>query len=142
MARKDLYLDRLQRVPMFRGLNQKQLRTLAQQADEVKVDAGHVLIREGEKGQEFFFLVSGKVAVTVGGKEVAVLGGGDFFGELAMLDPAPRAATVTTLEPSELLVIGARRFQPLLDDVPQLARKIMAGLAHRLREADRQRIWQ
>lgn len=142
MARKDLYLDRLQRVPMFRGLNQKQLRTLAQQADEVRVDAGHVLIREGEKGQEFFFLVSGKVAVTVGGKEVAVLGGGDFFGELAMLDPAPRAATVTTLEPSELLVIGARRFQPLLDDVPQLARKIMAGLAHRLREADRQRIWQ
>lgn len=139
---KDLYLDRLHRVPMFRGLNQKQLRTLAQQADSLEFDAGRILIKEGQRGEEFFFLLSGKVSVTVGSKEVAVLGDGDFFGELALLDPAPRDATVTTLEPSELLVIGARRFQPLLDDVPQLARKIMAGLAHRLREADKQRVWQ
>jgi CRP/FNR family cyclic AMP-dependent transcriptional regulator len=139
---KDLYLDRLHQVPMFRGLSNKQLQILAKQADTITLDAGSVLIREGEHGEEFFFVLSGKVSVSVAGKEVAVLGAGDFFGELALFDPAPRDATVTTSEPSELVVIGAQRFQPLLDDVPLLSRKITAGLARRLREADRQRVWQ
>ena len=80
------------------------------------------------------------MSVSAEGREVAVLGPGDFFGELALLDPAPRDATVTAVEPCELLVIDGRRFAPLLEDVPLLARKVTAGLAHRLREADRARV--
>lgn len=142
MHRKDEYLDRLQQVPVFRGLNRKHLETVAKQGDTLTVPAGKAVITEGEHGEEFFVVLAGKLSVTTGGKEVAVLGEGDFFGELALFDPAPRDATVTATAPSELLVITSRRFGPLLEDVPLLARKVTASLARRLREADRQRTWQ
>jgi CRP/FNR family cyclic AMP-dependent transcriptional regulator len=87
-------------------------------------------------------LLDGEVSVTVAGAEVAVLGQGEWFGELAIIDPAPRDATVTTLTPCELLVIDGRRFLPLLEQVPVLAHKILVGMARRLREADGQRVWQ
>jgi CRP-like cAMP-binding protein len=142
MARKDSHLDRLAEVPMFRALSAKQLQLLAKQAETVGVGIGTELVREGDPGTEFFVVVSGEVSVTSGGTEVAVLKEGDFFGELALLDPAPRDATVTALSPVEVLVIDARRFRPLLEDVPQLAQQIMVGLARRLREADARRVWQ
>ena len=142
MSRKDAYLDHLQQVPIFRGLNRKNLETVGKQGDSITLPAGRVVIQEGETGEEFFVVLAGKLSVTAGGKEVAVLGEGDFFGELALFDPAPRDATVTCVSDCELLVIHSRRFSPLLEDVPLLARKVTAGLARRLREADRQRLWQ
>ena len=140
MARKDAYLDHLAKVPIFRGLSRRQLEIVGKQGSTVQVDTGRVVIREGEHGQEFFVVLSGKLSVSAGGKEFAVLGESDFFGELALFDPAPRDATVIAESPSELLVIGAPQFSPLLEDVPLLARKVTAGLARRLREADRQRL--
>lgn len=142
MSRKDAHLDHLHQVPIFRGLSRKHLETVARQGDSIQVAAGKPVISEGEPGQEFFIVLSGKLSVTAGAKEVAVLGEGDFFGELALFDPAPRDATVTASTPCELFVIDARHFQPLLEDVPLLARKVTAGLAKRLRESDRQRLWQ
>lgn len=140
MSRKDAYLDHLHAVPIFRGLSHKHLETVAKQGDALIVLAGRTVITEGETGQEFFIVLSGKLSVTAGGKEVAVIGEGEFFGELALFDPAPRDATVTCVVDSELFVIDGRRFAPLLEDVPLLARKVTAGLARRLREADRQRL--
>lgn len=142
MSRKDAYLDHLQAVPIFRGLSRKQLETVGKQGSAVTFPSGRVVIKEGETGEEFFVVLSGKLSVTAHGKEVAVLGEGEFFGELALFDPAPRDATVTCLSDSELLVIDARHFAPLLEDVPLLARKVTAALARRLREADRQRLLQ
>lgn len=139
MAKKDLHLERLAQVPAFRALSPAQLQALGKQADTLPVAAGAVLIRQGDVGQECFVVLSGEVSVTVDGAEVAVLGDGAVFGELALIDPAPRDATVTTLSPVEVLVIGAQRFAPLLEEVPQLARQIMVGLARRLREADQER---
>ena len=141
MASKDPLHDRLREVPMFRALSPKQLQTLTKQADTIGVEAGKVLMHQGDVGHEVFVLLSGEVSVSVDGVEVAVLTEGEFFGELALLDPAPRAATVTTLSPSQVLVIGEQRFRPLLEDVPQLAMQVMVGLARRLREADA-RPWQ
>ena len=142
MARKDAHLDRLAQVPMFRSLSPKQLQRLGSAGDAVTVAAGQVLVREGDRGHEFYVVLSGEVAVTVGDQEVARLGDGDFFGELALLDPAPRDATVTAVGPCEVLVISDTRFAPLLEEVPQLAQKVLAGLARRLREADARRVWQ
>lgn len=142
MTRKDAYLDHLSKVPMFTGLQRKQLEIVGKQGGTINVAAGETVIREGEHGEEFFVVLSGKLSVSSGGKEFAVLGEGDFFGELALFDPAPRDATVTAVSASELLVIGSRQFIPLLQDVPLLARRVTAGLARRLREADRQRLWQ
>ena len=142
MAGKDKRLDKLSDVTMFRALSRKELETLGRSADTVDVAAGSTLVKEGEVGREFFVVLSGEVSVVAGGKEVAVLGEGEWFGELAIIDPAPRDATVTTLTPCELLVIDGRRFLPLLEEVPALAHKILVGMARRLREADRARVWQ
>jgi CRP/FNR family cyclic AMP-dependent transcriptional regulator len=139
---KDKHLDRLSQVSLFRALSRKELETLGRSADAVDVGADSTLVKEGEAGREFFVVLSGEVSVSVGGREVAVLKEGEWFGELAIIDPAPRDATVTTLSPCELLVIDARRFSPLLEEVPALGQKIMVGLARRLREADQARVWQ
>lgn len=142
MATKDKRLDRLSEVSIFRPLSRKDLETLARSADTVAVGAGTTLVKEGAAGHEFFVVLSGEVSVAVGDREVAVLKEGEWFGELALIDPAPRDATVTTLTPAELLVIDGRRFLPLLEEVPVLARKILVGLARRVREADQARVWQ
>lgn len=140
MSRKDAHLDHLAQVPMLRGLNRKHLETVAKQGTVISYEAGKKVITEGETGEEFFVVVEGSLTVSAGGREFAQLGPGDFFGELALFDPAPRDATVTATTDSQLLVIGAREFAPLMEDVPSLARKVAAGLAKRVREADRQRL--
>ena len=139
-ASKDQHLDRLSEVPLFRALSRKELQALGRAADTVGVAAGTKLVEEGKTGREFFIVLSGEVSVQLRGQEVAVLKEGEWFGELAIIDPAPRDATVTALSPCELLVIDARSFGPLLEEVPLLAHKIMVGLARRLREADRARV--
>jgi CRP/FNR family cyclic AMP-dependent transcriptional regulator len=139
---RDKRLDRLSEVSIFRALSRKELETLGRSADTIAVPAGKALVQEGEAGREFFVLLAGEVSVTVAGSEVAVLKEGEWFGELALIDPAPRDATVVTLSPCEVLVIDGQRFLPLLEQVPVLANKIMIGLARRVREADRSRVWQ
>lgn len=89
-------------------------------------------------GSEFYVIVDGKATLTRGGREVAVLGPGNYFGELALLDGQKRDATVTTSTPADVLVVGVREFVSLLEDVPQLTRKLLAGMARRLHELDSQ----
>lgn len=138
---KDEHLERLGEVSVFRALSRQDLEVLERSADTASVAAGTRLVREGEVGREFFVLLSGEVSVVVAGDEVARLKQGQWFGELAIIDPAPRDATVTAMTDCELLVIDARRFRPLLEEVPVLANKIMVSLARRLREADKARVW-
>ncbi len=137
---KDEHLQRLGEVSVFRALSREDLQVIGRSADTVEVPAGTVLVKQGEIGREFFVLLSGEVSVVAGGKEVNVLREGQWFGELAIIDPAPRDATVTATADCELLLIDSRRFRPLLEEVPVLAHKIMVSLARRLREAD-QRVW-
>jgi CRP-like cAMP-binding protein len=70
------------------------------------------------------------------GRKVAMLGPGDAFGELALLDHGPRTATVTAATPLKVLVIGAREFAGILDEVPPIAHKLLKSLAGRIRELD------
>jgi CRP-like cAMP-binding protein len=135
-VRKDAKIDRLSQVPMFSACSRKDLGTVARYADELSVDAGQVLIKEGDAGREFYVIVEGKASLTRGGREIAVLGPGSYFGELALLDGQKRDATVTTSTPTELLVVGIREFATLLEDVPQLTRKLLAGMARRLHQLD------
>jgi CRP/FNR family transcriptional regulator, cyclic AMP receptor protein len=134
--RRDAFLDHLAEVPLFSALSKKDLQLVAKNAEDVKVDAGKVLAAEGSAGSEFFVIVDGKARVTRRGEKVAELGPGSFFGELALLDRAPRNATVVAETPMELLVLGQREFAALIDEVPGFAHKVLAGLARRLREAD------
>jgi CRP-like cAMP-binding protein len=142
MARlkRDAFLDHLAEVPLFSALSKKDLQLVARNAEDVKVDAGKVLASEGSAGSEFFVIVDGKARVTRRGKKIAELGPGSFFGELALLDRAPRNATIVAETPMEVLVLGQREFAALIDEVPGFAHKVLAGLARRLREADAQSV--
>jgi CRP/FNR family transcriptional regulator, cyclic AMP receptor protein len=135
-VRRDAFLDHLSEVPLFSALSKRDLQLVARAAEDVNVDAGKVLVTEGSAGTEFFVIVGGKARVTRRGRKVADLGPGQFFGELALLDRAPRNATVVAETPMELLVLGQREFAALIDEVPGLAHKLLAGLARRLREHD------
>jgi CRP-like cAMP-binding protein len=137
-VKKDAKIDRLSQVPMFSACSRKDLGLIAKYTDELSVDAGTVLIREGDAGREFYVIVDGKATLTRGGREVAVIGPGNYFGELALLDGQKRDATVTTTTPADVLVVGVREFVTLLEDVPQLTRKLLAGMARRLHELDSQ----
>lgn len=139
MAR-DAFLDHLAEVPLFAACSRKDLQLVAKRAEDVKVDAGKQLVTEGDAGTEFFVIIDGNATVRTHGQKVAELGPGSFFGELALLERAPRNATVTADTPMELVVLGQREFAGLLDDVPEFAHKLLAGLARRLRQADRQSV--
>lgn len=141
MGRKNAYLDHLAEVPLFRACSRKDLQTLARHAEDMNIAAGRTLIREGAVGaQEFFVIVDGKAAVSRGGKRIATLGPGSYFGELALLDRAPRNATVTAETDMEVVVLTQRDFVTVLNDVPGIAQKLLAGMARRLRESDTKRV--
>jgi CRP/FNR family transcriptional regulator, cyclic AMP receptor protein len=135
-VRKNDYLKHLSDVPMFRALSKKDLGLVARLAEDFTVNEGHVLVHEGKRESQFYLIVSGQAKVTRGRKTVATLGPGEYFGELALLDPGPRNATVTAVSDMEVLELGAREFGGLLEEVPGIARKLLAGLARRLHAAD------
>jgi CRP/FNR family transcriptional regulator, cyclic AMP receptor protein len=108
----------------------------AKRAEEVHVPAGKALVTEGETGHEFFVILGGTARVTRHGRKLATLGVGASFGELALLEKAPRNATVVAETDMDLLVLGQREFAGIVDEVPGFARKMLAAMAKRLREAD------
>jgi CRP-like cAMP-binding protein len=138
MARRDAFTEHLASVPLFSACSKKELATVARRAEDVSVEPGKVLVREGAAGAEFFVIVEGTAEVSRHGHKVAELGPGAFFGDLALLDKAPRNATVTAVTPMELVVLGQREFAGIIDEVPGFAHKLLAGLAHRLRQYDAQ----
>ena len=121
-------------VALFSACTDRELDRLARHAEIVDFTAGDVLMSEGETGHEFFVIVDGEVGVTSGGTTVAKLGAGSYVGELALLDPGPRTATVTALRDTSAVLLASREFYAAVDESPVLARKLLTGLAHRLRE--------
>jgi CRP-like cAMP-binding protein len=122
-------------VPLFSRCSKRQLRTIAGLADEIERPSGRVLAREGTLGREFFVLVDGAAEVRRGSRRLALLGAGDFFGEIALVTRTPRTATVTLIEPSTLLVMSERDFDALLKDDPEIQARILRALGDRLAEA-------
>lgn len=118
---------------LFQGVEAGDLATVAGRAIEIDFPADHVIARQGEIGTGFFVVVEGSVRVVRGGEEVAVLGPGEFFGELSVLDGLPRVAQVVALEPTRCLALASWDFEQALVDSPPLALAILRGLATRLR---------
>jgi CRP/FNR family cyclic AMP-dependent transcriptional regulator len=126
----------LKSIWLFSNCTASELRKIRSSLDELDVPAGKLLVEEGRIGTEFFIIVSGTAAVTRNGKKVATLGPNAHFGELALLDRRPRSASVESVTEMDLLVLSQRQFNGLLESVPTIARKLLAALANRLREAD------
>jgi CRP-like cAMP-binding protein len=125
-------IELLKSVPLFAGCSKAELRELAATADEVDLREGHVLVREGRPGREFFILVDGTVRVTAKDRKIAELRGGDWFGEIALLTRLPRTATVTAASPVRALVVTERSFRRLVETMPSIALKVLASLGERL----------
>ena len=125
-------VDLIKSVPLFEHCSKSELAKIAEIADELDLPEGKVLIREGERGREFFVIAAGEVEVTRDGKEVATLKSGDFIGEMALLSNVPRSATVTALTPLDVLVVTDRGFRDLLDKMPSLWPKLAQALAERV----------
>jgi CRP-like cAMP-binding protein len=136
MARHDAYIEHLARVSLFSACSKDELRKLSRRTTDIPIPEGHVLVKEGERGLEFFVIVSGRAKVTRRGRKVGEVGPGDFFGELALLIDADRNATVTALTPMEAIVLSRREFEAALAEAPRMTRKIMSGMAARLAEFD------
>ena len=132
---KDVKVELIRRVPLFSNCSRKELAEIASIADEIDFGAGKELIREGDRGLEFFVLLDGNARVTKGGSEVNTLGSGDFFGEIALVSKVPRTATVTATSPVRVLVVTDRDFRTLLEDSPQIQLKVLEALAERLAPA-------
>ena len=130
-------VERLKAVGQLRECTDAQLREVARLAEWIQVGQGEVLAREGRMGREFFLVLSGTVAVTQKGRRVNTLGTGDFFGELAALNPGPRNATVTALTDLEVLIIGPREFAAMAD-IPGFRDALFKSMAGRLRNVDAQ----
>jgi CRP-like cAMP-binding protein len=131
-----MYRERIKNIPLFSGLSDRELRSLAHRAEQVPLPSGTAVVTEGQNGVEFFVLMSGSAKVTRRGRTVGKLAPGDSFGELALLAGTPRRATVTTTEPSELMVLVRSDLVALLDDFPRMARKMLTALATWVAERD------
>jgi CRP-like cAMP-binding protein len=131
---QDTKVGALKRAPLFDGLTRKELVELARVSEDVEVPAGTVLCKEGEVGQEFFVILDGEVEVTRKGRRVAMRGGGEFVGEIALLEETPRMATVKAKTPLRFFVLTRSAFRRLVDQNPTVERKVMRTLARRLVE--------
>jgi CRP/FNR family transcriptional regulator, cyclic AMP receptor protein len=123
-------------VWLFERCSRRELDVLQRAATELDVEAGRSLATQGELGREFIVIVSGKAEVTRDGTHVADLGAGSFFGEMSLLDHEPRAATVTTTEPTHVLVMSANGFDTVVTTMPSVDRKMLTVLAQRLRDIE------
>jgi CRP-like cAMP-binding protein len=134
MARSPI--DHLASVSLFSACSKKELQAVARASDQVDLAEGRALCEQGSIGREAFIILDGKAEVKRNGRKVATLSAGDCFGELALLDHGPRTATVTATTPLKVLVIGAREFAGVLDEVPPIAHKLLKSLAGRIRDLD------
>jgi CRP-like cAMP-binding protein len=116
----------------------KDLEKIAKAGDEVAMPAGTTIVDQGQTGREAFVVLEGSVIVKRNGKKVATLGAGTVVGELSLLDHGPRTATVICETDCKLLLLSQRHFMAVVDEVPALSHKLMASLAGRIRDLDRQ----
>jgi CRP-like cAMP-binding protein len=128
----------LGRCPFFAGLSRSELLEVAKVTEDMEVDEGRVLTREGESGREFFVIVDGEVSVTKDGAQIRTLGSGDFFGEIALLEDTPRTATVTATMPLRFFVLTRQSFRSLLAHQPDIEEKVTQALQERLRPTSEQ----
>ena len=129
--RRDSKIDLIGKVPLFAQCTKRELNALARKADLIQVPSGMPLVTEGAHDRELMVIVDGNVEVRRGGRRIATLTSGDFFGEIAMISGGPRTATVTTTSPSSLLVIGEREFGELVDETPSIATSVLQVLGER-----------
>ncbi len=132
----DDWTDVLAEVPLFAGLSKRHVKAIARLAKVQRREAFSTLVEAGRPGDSFFLLLEGTAVVRPKGKRAATLGPGAFFGELALLDDAPRSATVEAKEDVLVARIGRTGFLKMVEKEPKVALVLLRTLAARLRETE------
>lgn len=135
----DAKAQALGRVPLFAGLSGKELEFLATKTDEVSVEAGRTLIRQGEPSDAFYLLLEGEATVEQHGRSRPKLVPGSFFGEISMLDRGPATATIVTTAPARLLVMSHAQFRDAIKANEHVLLRVLSVAAERLRRDELER---
>jgi CRP-like cAMP-binding protein len=135
----DPKVEALSRVPMFANSTRQELEFLATRTDEVDVEAGRTLIRQGTPSDSFYVLLEGEAEVEVDGNPRPTLVAGRFFGEISMLDRGPATATVVTKTPVRLMVMSHAQFRDAVKANDQLLSHVLSTAADRLRHDQMER---
>jgi CRP/FNR family cyclic AMP-dependent transcriptional regulator len=132
----------LRNVPLFAALPESQLQLLTRVVGRKSHPRNSTIIAAGDPTDALYIVISGRLKVMMSddeGREVilAILNQGEFFGEMGLIDEAPRSATVIAIEPCELLTISKLDFKKCLQENFDICTAVMKGLVKRLREADK-----
>jgi CRP/FNR family cyclic AMP-dependent transcriptional regulator len=124
--------ETLKKVPLFQGLDNRELEQIASSMRERRYEAGDTLTKEGSGGAGFFVIEEGEADVTVGGEAKGSIGPGDYFGEIALLTDSPRTATLTAR--TDMLCYGMTPwdFRPLVESNSTIAWKLLTAMAGKL----------
>ena len=122
----------LQKGPLYAGLSHKEREKIARWSDTVDLPAGKHLLEEGRLPHEFFVVLEGEVEVTHDGERLAMMGPGDFFGEIALIQHGRRTASVVTTAPSRLAVMSPASFVAMRREMPEVTERIDTVIRERL----------
>jgi CRP-like cAMP-binding protein len=128
--------ETLARVPLFSGLDRRDLDRIADTFKERHYAAGDTIATEGQGGAGFFVIGEGTAKVTVQGEDRGTLGPGDYFGEIALIDEGARTATVTADSDMTTYAMTFWEFRPIVETDARIAWKLVQALAHKLRESE------
>jgi CRP-like cAMP-binding protein len=123
-------------VPLFSAFSKRQLRMIAESGREYRYKSGYRLVEEGTSGDRFYLILEGKVEIRKGGRVLATLSKGQFFGELSLIDEQPWAADVVAVQPTHCLALSERIFSTLTRRHPELLRIVLKEVVGRLRVAE------
>lgn len=126
----------LARVPIFANCTPDEIAAIAGVAQESRFAPGQIIVTQGTPGQAFYLVLAGRVEIVRDGTSLGAFGPGDFFGEMSLLDSAPRSATIRAIEPTTCLMLSSWDFKHLLERHPSIAIKLLEVLSRRLRVAD------
>ncbi len=128
----------LTRVPIFGSCSADEIAAIAGVAQVSHFEPGQIIVTQGTPGQAFYLVLSGRVEILRDNRSLGGFGPGDFFGEMSLLDQAPRSATVRALDATECMMLSSWDFKALLERHPSIAIKLLEVLSRRLRVADEQ----
>ncbi len=120
-------------VGLFAGLPKRKLQQVADMCREHSFAPGDAIVSEGDRSGRFYLIVEGDASVKVHGRLVATLGPAEYFGEFAVLDQAPRSATVTAITPVRAYSLASITLRPLLKEEPEITYRLLLNACQRLR---------
>jgi CRP-like cAMP-binding protein len=136
LLRRSEQIDVYNKIPLFSHLSKRNLNQIAKVTDQISLKADTVLAKEGDLGREFIVIVKGKVRVQKKKKVLRHLSKGDYFGEISLIDPGVRTASVIAETDVELMVINSQSFNHLLNNIDGLAKKMLIAFCKYLRSQD------